>query len=141
MSPERRGRGDRRAASTPPAGEAAVDPALRALVARDVRLFIVAGALAVASVLGLLAWGLDWLDNGVPALVLGLLAIAVGVFAYASGPAMRDRMFLLGPPFLAATPVVVALYDEIGFALAFIVSLAIGLVAVYFAVRAPRRAR
>ena len=50
-------------------------------------------------------------------------------------------MFLLGPPFLAATPVVVALYGLVGFVLAFVTSFAIGLVAVYFAVRAPRRAR
>ena len=50
-------------------------------------------------------------------------------------------MFLLGPPFLAATPVVIALYDEVGFAFAFLLSVAIGFVAVYFAVRAPRRAR
>ena len=137
----RRGRGDSRAASTPPAGEPAADPALRALVRRDVRLFVVSAALAVASVLALAAWGLDWLGDGVPALVLGLAAVAVGVIAYATGPPLRDRMFLLGPPFLAATPVVVGLYNELGFALAFVVSLAIGLVAVYFAVRAPRRAR
>ncbi len=142
MSQERRGRGEPRAASTPPDGEeASADPALQALVRRDVRLFVVAAALAVASLLALAAWGLDWLGNGVPALVLGLAAVAVGVIAYATGPPLRDRMFLLGPPFLATTPVVIALYDELGFVLAFVTSFAIGLVAVYFAVRAPRRAR
>jgi hypothetical protein len=141
MSSERRGRGDPRAASTPPADDAAVDPGLRALVRRDVRLFAVGAGFAVASLLAHAAWGLDWLGNGIPALVLGLVAVGVGVGAYAAGPPLRDRMFLLGPPFLAATPVVVALYDELGFAFAFALSLAIGLVAVYFAVRAPRRAR
>ncbi len=141
MSQERRGRGDPRAASTPPDGEEAVDPEVRALVRRDVRVFVASGAFAVASLLGLAAWGLDWIDTGVPSLVLGLVAVAIGVAGYATGPALRDRMFLLGPPFLAATPVVVALYDLVGFVLAFVTSFAIGLVAVYFAVRAPRRAR
>lgn len=141
MSRERRGRGDPGVASTPPDGEDVADPALRALVRRDVRLFVVGAAFAIASLLGLAAWGLDWIGTGAPALVLGLVAIAVGVGGYAAGPAMKDRMFLLGPPFLAATPVVVALYDVAGFALALLLSVAIGLVAVYFAVRAPRRAR
>ena len=141
MSQERRGRDDPRAASTPPDGEEAVDPELRALVRRDVRVFIAGAAFAVASVLALIAWGLDWLGSGAPAFALGLVAIGVGVAGYATGPALRDRMFLLGPPFLATTPVVVGLYDELGFLLAFVTSFAIGLVAVYFAVRAPRRAR
>ena len=117
-------------------------PALRALVRRDVRVFVVGGAFAVASVLGLVAWGLDWIDTGVPALVLG-----------PRRDRGRRRRVRRGAgdarPHVPARPAVPG--RDAGRRRALrrgrvrcsrsCVSVAIGLVAVYFAVRAPRRAR
>lgn len=100
--------------------------------------FVASGVTALLAVAALASWALDWVETAGPALAFGLGAVAVSVWSFVQGPALRERTFTLSPAALAITPTLVALGALVNPALAFVLSTIAGLVATVLFVRIRR---
>jgi hypothetical protein len=96
------------------------------MVRRDVRTFVVAGLLLVASLACLVLWALDVLGaNGrVATLALGLVAFLVSFVGWVGGDTrIRDRLFVLGPALGAAVPIGIGVGGPVGLGISFALAL------------------